>query len=415
MAKKRKKTKAELREERRRAMERVRRETGWEPPPELDPEAEQAAGQALGDMLTLFPELAGDTPPDMGLAESYMALLLDSEDLADEKEFEGFYFHPMETLDTFFSISAEMGVESDELEEMDEETREEIQLEMLERTADHVLTDAYRDEILDRLHALRDRLDQEGQRAEAARAGSLWAFLGDASSEEMWPTIGLVLALVHRSFNAGFDLADVLFEAGSAFEAEGVAARDVSFGDLVGMVEDPKVRRRIEALMEEYPGLGDLMMEEGDLVWDEGVEALFSGELYMGFFRPEEIAWGVDYYMETFYRELDQGEGEAAPAVEFKQPDEETGIAFVSKVDSWIAGLLTPERIDQIAEELDEILDDPDLPEEWHLFVSLLREATEDEDAPQAVQSFMVPAFFGEMTVVIGNLQALEDGEGEDW
>jgi hypothetical protein len=415
VAKKRKETREEQNEERRRAMERVRRKTGWEPPPAPDPEAEQAAEQAIGDILTLFPELAGDTPPEMGLTESYLSLLLDSEDLADEEEFEGFYFDPVTTLDTFFAVRAEMEIDPDDLEEMDEPALDEIQLEMLEWIADRLLTDAYREEILDRLHALRDRLDEEGQRAEATRVGSLLAFLGDVRSEAMWPTIGLVLALVHRSFKAGFDLADVLFEAGHALEAEGVDVEDVPFGDLVEMLEGTEMYRRLEAVLEQYPGLADYMLDEGDWMWEEGVEALFSGELYMGFFRPEEIGWGVERYMETFYGELDGEPAAAAAAAESEQPDEEAQVAFVTEIDSWVASLLTPERIEQIAVGIEEILEDPELPDEWYPFVTLLREATESDDAYEAVRSFMVPAFFGEITVVVEDLQDLEGEEEEDW
>jgi hypothetical protein len=139
MAKKKKRlTRKQLKQQRRAAINRKRKEKGWKGARKPVKNQEQGL---LDDMLPLFP-LADDKfiSPETSLGP-LMTVLLDSQELAEEPEFEDIIIDPVQCVQTFTEIGEELGIDPDEFFELPDEEREDSYYEMLEQLTERLLTD----------------------------------------------------------------------------------------------------------------------------------------------------------------------------------------------------------------------------------------------------------------------------------
>jgi hypothetical protein len=401
MAKKKKKLSRKQRaQQRREAIARKRRETGWTPPqPRSQPQNQGT--ELLDDMLPLFPMVDDPADAKMNSYEQLMLTLLDSGHLIEEPEFEEIIVDPMQAVDTLTQVGEELDLDPETLSRLPAGEQEEAQMTLLEATTRRLLTDKLRQDIIQALNELRLRLKGAGKQKESAQAAALQMFLDSDESEEMWPTIGLVQAIVQRSLAVGFEF----FEA----SAELMEAGDQSPLTMLDKLSQSRLGRRTEGLLKKVPGLSGYLEKQADKIWEEGTDAIFDGELSLELFTPDELMAGSEIFKTIFTGDGDDDDDDDEGDLEIT---EETGKALITQIDNYITELFTPERLEQLRARLKAIVDDPAYDKKWLAFFMMLNTYLTDEDAVENEKPFLIKTFFGEMRHMSEELIEEEEAYG---
>ncbi|MEJ2209991.1 MAG: hypothetical protein P8129_13255 [Anaerolineae bacterium] len=375
-----KKSKEQLKEERRRAIERKRRETGWQPAPEPDMEQERL----MADMIPLLGGAEEGAVPEGVAMALFMEKILDSDELINEPEFDGVYVHPLHCVPVFVQGLQELGLEDLDPEDLPMSEQEDLRADLQEELTMRVLTPEVQEAILSALEDLRERAREEGDKDLMAQAAGVYSFLEDAPADEMWANIGVARAVVGRSLDAGLEMYDVLQEQarqkGAGQGGPGALRR------LLGATP----QRKLERIINKYPGLADFMVEQLEVDWEEGAHALGSGEIDVGFFSAAEISAAFDEAYAVGL-ELDE-EGDL---VHGEGAGEDAGEAFVKRLQSYERELSTPERLAQMQARLDEFSREAD--PSWLTFFSMLNDAFESGEKADLLHRLLVHALVGEM------------------
>ena len=401
--KKRKLSRKEHKRQRREAMERKRKEQDWKSRPL--PSARRQEHEVLEDMLPLFPTITDPSAPSGPAMEQIMMILLGSGYMADEPEFEEIIVDPMLCLDTFSEVVEGLDIEPESLDELSDEDREDTQMDILVGVTRRLLTDELRQDILNGLNDLRLRLKRTGEREEAAKAAGLQSFLSGEATKEIWPMTGLVQAIFFRSIQIGFELMEASLEAVETVDP------DESGPSLFERVTQSSVVRKADALLKKVPGLGGFLEKQADKIWQEGLHALYTGDLYLELYSPEEVGAGFEI-LQTVFKDDIAGRREAR---DFRplEMSQEKGMAVISRVDSYVTELVTPERLEQLRGRLNAILKDPATEREWLAFLYMVAQYMANEDAAENEKLFLVTSFLGEMNVVTKTFQQ-DSGNRQD-
>ncbi len=396
--KKKKLTRKQRKQQRREAIARKRKERGWEP--QQAPPTHRA--EVFEDMLPLFTEIGDPTAPSTSTAEQLIVALLDTDHFADEPEFEEIIIDPVLCLNTFSEVIREFDIEPGSLDELPDEEREDTQMTVREEIIRRLLTDELRQDIINGLNDLRLRLKRSGEREEVAKAAALQSFLGGDTGSDIWPMMGLVQAIFARSLAIGFELME------TAMEVVETADPDESDVPLTEKLARSSVTQKAAELLERVPGLSGFLNKHADKVWEEGIDAVFAGELYLELFSLEELETGFKIFGATFgrYDIVEETDTPEPLTPEVPSEDVET---VIFQLDDYITELFTPERLDQLRARLDAVLKDPAYAGKWSSFLYLLAENMADEDAVEYEMQFLIQALIGEMAFVAAEFQ--EDGD----
>lgn len=365
----RKNRKKQRKEDRKRAIQRVRQEKGWQPPPEI----EFPDDELTRDLLAFVPELGGNQGGDEA-SEALTDAVLGSHDLVDEPEFREFYFHPMQAIDLYGDLEEEQGVSEEMLNSLSEEEEDELFFDLMIEIARGMLTQEMQADILGAVDAAWQRVRREGNVEKAGRLAAMLALLGSEAGEELWPVAGLVQAILRRSLDAGFEMLGVI---------ESAEAASMSPRALFQPGTEEGFQQQIAAIMDKYPGLAAVMAQEDQEVWEEGIQALTEGDLYVGFFSDEELERAAETLTP---------EGLGAPDL----AGEELGRAGMQAIQAYIAGLLTPKRRAEMREQLLTMVEDEGLAGDWYPFLMAMLEDLDDDD-PETALTFLTAAVIGEM------------------
>ena len=203
MAREKKKTTRRLRKQKRReAMARVRKERGWQPP--QGPTIQR--DEVDRDLFPLLPLLGDDSAASAPALARQMSILVESEGLAAEPEFETIMVSPLLCVDTFVKAGKELGIEPESLSKRPEHERDSVYWELLIVTIQRLLDKTLRQDILNGLGELRARCERLTRRKRAAQAGALQSYLSQEPDNEIWAMLGLVQAIFHKSLYAGFEI-----------------------------------------------------------------------------------------------------------------------------------------------------------------------------------------------------------------
>ena len=400
MARKKKKlTRKQRKRQRREAMTLKRKARGWEPRPASSAPLKD---DVFEDMLPLFSEIGDPAALSISSAEQFMIALMDSDSMVDEPEFEEIIVDPILCLNTFSEIVQEFGIEPGSMNELPDEEREDAQMTIREEITRRLLTDELRQDIINGLNDLRLRLKRSGERQEAAKAAALQSFLGGDTDSGIWPMMGLVQAIFIRSLKIGFELMETAMEVAETIGPDG---SDIPPTEKLAR---SRVTEKSAELLKKIPGLRGFLDKQADKSWEEGVEAVFAGELYLELYSPEELETGFKIFGATFGRDDIAEETDTLEPLtpEVTGEDVET---VVSQLDDYITELFTPERLDQLRARLDAILKDPAYMEKWAPFLFLLAQNMANEDALEYEMLFLIQALIGEMACVTKAFQ--EDGD----
>ena len=379
---KRKLSRKERRQQEEARKARIRRQTGWtEPQPSEEESIENSLfDPELRDLVASF----GEDAPEVisgNIFEALSASML----WVDEPEFEDLIFDPVQTTDVFIEAATEQGWAPESIDQPGEEELEAFYFEIFPALIPQLLTAELRQQLLDGLEQISRRFKQEGEPEQALQASFLRMFLKSQSEVELWGMVGLLHAIFRRTLATGFSLAEVFAELGTVRRTTG---NDLA--STIEAIEKGGVGQRLRGLLEGLPGLRHFMEKEVDEVWENGLAAAFSGDLYLGIYTEEEVKRGTQMIEESI-----------APAIAAgTSPDvvlEEKGQEIVVKVDGYVTGLFATERLDQLRSHLNNIVRENQVDQEWFTMVTLLRGYLDEEDAAENVQPFLVRALFGEV------------------
>lgn len=348
--------------------------------------------ELIEDMLPLFPKLGDVFTPTGPAIEQLMVILAASGDMIDEPEFAEVIIDPLLCVDTLVKVAEELGIDPDSLGEPATEDQEDIRMEILEESVRRLLTDESRQDIINGLNDLRLRLKGSGRRGEAAKAATLQSFLRENESNEFWPIIGLVQAIFQRSLVVGFELIE------ASMEATGPDSSDRWDISVLHKFAGSSFGQKVDVLLKKVPGVRGFMEKQADRIWEEGINAIFTGELRLELFSREELKKGFDILRTEFgYDTGKETVGEESPPLKVSQ---ETGAVFISRLDDYITDLFAPERLDKLRARLDAILREPAYTGKWLAFILMLVEYMSDQDAVENEKSFLIRALLGEMRTV---------------
>ncbi len=338
----------------------------------------------IADMQPLL-NAQGDTVfPGAGM-EGLMLSILASEDIASEPELKNIILDPVRCVNTFAEVGEEMGFTPETLAKLPEDKHEEVQMQILETSTQQVLTKALQQEILTGLKTLRARLKKEGKLEAAARAAAVQSFLTQEKSNSTWAMLGVVQAIFHRSMMIGFEL----FEASAeVLDTDDTEENSTSF---LERLNQSTATQKIGALLQAHPEIRNYMENQADRVWEEGQEAIFSGELNLELFTEEELRGGLEIFAEMLGYDEETGEHKEI------SPSAEEIKSLISRVHDYVTGLLTPQRFAEMQDRVALVLKEKVFEQKWFTFVYLFAEDMKVEDAIETQRELLVRIFFGEM------------------
>jgi len=363
---------------------RIRRQTGWtEPQPTNEPqlsEEDSLLDPELRELVASFAE--GD--PEV-ISGNIFEALSTSMLWVNEPEFEDLIFDPVQTTDVFIEAATEQGWAPESIHQPGEEELEDLYFEIVPALIPQLLTPEIRQQLLHGLEQIGHRFKKEGETEQALQAGFLRMFLKGQSEPQLWGMVGLLHAIFRRTLATGFSLAEVFTELNTVRTAAG---NDLA--SMIDAVEKGNVGQRVRGLLEGIPGLRRFMEKEVDEVWENGLAAAFSGDLYLGIYTEEELERGMQMIEESIASAIAAG---TSPDVVVQEKGQE----IVVKVDGYVTGLFATERLDQLRSHLNNIVREKQVDQEWFTIVTLLRGYLNEDDAAENVQPFLVRALFGEV------------------
>jgi hypothetical protein len=321
--------------------------------------------------------------------EELFQVLVISGDLLEEPEFEGIFVSPVDCIHTLPEVGEELGIDPAAMMALPAAEREDTHLRLLEGVIQRLLSDELKEDILKGLNDLRLRTKRAGHAQEAARAAVLHSFLTLGTDSSTWFMVGLVRAIFQRSLEAGFNLLEVSMEMMEPEESVG------RIPSLLRRLRRSKPSRKADGLLGQIPGLTAYLQKQADSVWDEGLEAISSGDLYLELFSAEElracfeiVSAGLGYTL-----------GEAGPeSPQTGRPTTEDIAATWQRLDTYLTELFTPARLDRLRARLDALIEGAAIPKQWAPFVFLLTQRMSDEEALRYEKRFLVQALLGEIS-----------------
>ena len=139
-------------------------------------------------------------------------------------------------------------------------------------------------------------------------------------------------------------------------------------------------------------------MKQVDKIWEEGINALVTGDLYLGLFSLGELEKVIDIFGRAFGYQFPRGTASEA-SLPLKVSKEQAA-TFVSLLDGYITELFTQDRLDQLRKRLDTIMKDSVTLRKWSAFIYMLSEYMASEDALENEKPFLLKAFLGELSTV---------------
>lgn len=353
----------------------------------------------MDDMLVLFPKASASLAPPEESMQPLMEAIFDSEELMEEPEFDDLVLPPLECVQIFIQEARERGLSPDMIPDLSEEEREDAYLNAVEEVSKAMMNDELRLKMIDRVDALRLRWKQKwfGKKKKVAQAAAVQAFLqqDDKDSREIWPVMGLTLALVDRSVQAGFALSAA---AADLADSEELTGED----DLLALSEkisQSPAGKSLETLIKRAPGLDNFFEEQADEMWEAGQLDAFTGDLFLGLFEPEELENGLAIFQETIMEDISEEDQLSEDLVE--KLLEEHGETLIIELDAYLMKQFTPERFEQYRKRLAEVSREPDQ-KDWLQFIFMLIKDAEGEDGLESSKPFLVSAFMGEIMVAGG-------------
>ncbi len=338
------------------------------------------------DMRYLFP---GDPSSWENTGEEVLLeALAFSGEMANEPEFKDITVDPLLCVETFTTITEELGVEPNVFDGSSEE-HQDLLISILARMVQHLLTEELRHDIIHGLEQARSRWRRSRDRKNAATAAVVQSFLQSDPDGDTWSIVGLVQAIIHRNLIVGFELIQ------TTTEMLEIDASDGEITDVLEKMDQPHLKQKISALLDKIPRLNQFLENQVDNAWEEGINALFMGDLYLGLYSPEEIDQAAEILQPIFRAIVDKGET-VQDDPEFKKQAK----AVFSQLDNYLTSLFTPERQDRLRSKLTDLTKDEAYQGQWLPFLLIVQRVMSAEDAIENEKPFLTRALLGEIRAI---------------
>ena len=309
-------------------------------------------------------------------------------DMAEEPEFADIVHEPLYCSKSVMEATKALGVNIETFRILPESLAGSIRFQIAEEAARRVITDELRQEIMERLNRYRLRKKRNGEKMEAGKAAAMMLLLKDKDSEAIWPKIGLIHGIVNNSASVGNDLVK-------------------TFNELVEPSDGGHHEKVLEKLKDE-PQLLEYLNQEIARNYEEGHQALLSGELKFGIFTREEIDRATRVFVETMDAQKgeteQEGDSDPVPSGFSEQGQRMIAEGLAAIVED----VVTPERIAQTAALIKEKTGEGNRGAAWHFFIRDIKSRFEKGSALEDVKMFFVTALYGEASTA--GIAKSEDG-----
>ena len=156
--------------------------------------------------------------------------------------------------------------------------------------------------------------------------------------------------------------------------------------------------QKTDRMLEKVPGLYKYLQKQADKVWEEGIEAIRAGDLYLKVYAQKEVMGAIEIFASLIG--FDSAEEMIAADTRSVDIPPEATKTYLEQVECHIARLFTPARLDKLRSRMDAILRDPEYRGKWTPFVMMLSEYLRDEQAVENEIGFLISALFGEIGVL---------------
>jgi hypothetical protein len=338
----------------------------------------QQSGRTSGYSSIPGTQLIGKVDDFSLTADHLSMLLIDSEYLADEPEFEDIFIDPLACLEAWNDAADKVKFDPDRFDRLSEEEQEDIRLDLLEATVKGVLTAELRQTILKQVDTLQQRYKNknmgEGISLDFLQASGIHTFLKSDKKGKSWAVVGLVRALVQESLHLGFELSDIIG------------------GDPEQLLADAEKEKQLQVLYKKAPKLRRYIEEKMSGFWQESMTDVYTGEWEINLFTPDELEGSAKMFRRHFPIE-ELGEEEPDDARERSEK-------FVEEMDEYIRRLLTPERTKAMSQYLSDLqANTPQGPR--LLFLNLLHQDLEETDEPGDLAPTLMKILMGETVAIL--------------
>lgn len=359
----------------------VRQRTGWQ---EEQPSTDRYS-HALSPLMSSNPDK---------FSQNVMETIGSSDELIDEPEMADLIWSPIDTVGLFIKEAEDQGLSPDTLFGMPDDARFEKTKDIMVAILPQLYSKAQQKDLLARLDALISRRQEKGQEVGAAQAAAVHMILSDRKQQKLWPELPIILALTERSLNIGFEWLGLMDQINEAAD-----------GGSIDQIGDTPLAKKVEELMQQYPALAELANAQLDTVWEDGLEALREGEIYLGLFHGSELATALEI-MKRYWPVSEEN----------TEPDTSNidAAGLADALQTHLNAIVTPERLAEMQQIVDTAMEAETLSAKHAAFLSILSTSLAEEDALDVYSDFFFNVILGETAVYASERNNNTDGEAAE-
>lgn len=342
----------------------------------------------LEDVAPLLSNGEALEPDNPNIDELY-ELAFESEHLIEEPEFDEISTEAFETVATYIKIAQSKGLNPEEFDASPSAATQEALADTFDELCQRMLTNQLRQEFITALTALRKRLKSEDDEDGVLAAAAVQLFLETDKDGTLAGNLGLVQAVMRRSLHFGFTV------AGASLEMEELADARISERERNDRFAESSTANDFAKTVEQIPGLNRYLDRQIDKISEDGLKAVFTGELPLDIYTDEEIEGAVQIGIEL-YKEI------GGPLDERFKFLEAMADRLMPKLTEYIETLFTPLRLDDLRDYWDDLLEDPQLDDsKWKAFLMMKQKDFETDDAPEYEMRFLATALLAPLVPLL--------------
>jgi hypothetical protein len=292
-----------------------------------------------------LPDSELETGIDFSDEDDVIRILMESETLAYEPEFIDLTFNQQIASRVSERWFQKYDTRLEKAQRKSEEEFQEVYEEVIEKIIAELATPPFRDEVLNRISMLAERLSLNKDFEKLRYVETLGSVMESLAIP--WHIYALIIVIYNRTIDQGLklhnDYEKYIQELSALIEAEGEESDDLSSV----MASPEKLDRYNEKLFAKNPDLQEIVSKKIEEMMLAFQQAVFSGEVILDIFTKDELLLPVRRFETEFGQTIDQ--------VEATEEIQKRIFEFIQQA---ISDVLTPERFRRFHEELTLIAND---------------------------------------------------------
>ncbi|MFN8455935.1 MAG: hypothetical protein U0401_14925 [Anaerolineae bacterium] len=172
-------------------------------------------------------------------------------------------------------------------------------------------------------------------------------------------------------------------------------AMTTSLAALYAKLNEPDVAGKLDQAIQKIPGLQNYLEKQADKIWDEGEDAIFTGELNLELFSLEELETAAQIFKSVLADRPDDESVTPEENQEQRLPAKTR--EFFAQLETYLTECLTPERLAQLRARLQTVLEEAGYPPKYFPFIRMVAQAMTGEEAVENEMGFLMRAILGEL------------------